>query len=112
MALIYTIPQNHVVLIKRFGKHSRVQRDGLRFKLPFIESIKKVIGNKYALQGNLDVNILKEEERIIVKKVDETLKKYNSKTGHIFNLGHGVLQQTPVDNVIALVDAVHEISSR
>ncbi|MDP7254962.1 MAG: SPFH domain-containing protein, partial [Planctomycetota bacterium] len=42
MALIYTIPQNHVVLIKRFGKHSRVQRDGLRFKIPFIESIKKV----------------------------------------------------------------------
>lgn len=42
MALIYTIPQNHVVLIKRFGKHSRVQRDGLRFKLPFIESFKTV----------------------------------------------------------------------
>jgi regulator of protease activity HflC (stomatin/prohibitin superfamily) len=42
MALIYTIPQNHVVLIKRLGKHSRVQRNGLRFKLPFIESIKKV----------------------------------------------------------------------
>lgn len=42
MALIYTIPQNHVVLIKRFGKHSRVQRDGLRFKLPIIESIKTV----------------------------------------------------------------------
>lgn len=42
MALIYTIPQNHVVLIKRFGKHSRVQRDGLRFKLPFIETIKTV----------------------------------------------------------------------
>ena len=42
MALIYTIPQNHAVLIKRFGKHSRVQRDGLRFKLPIIESVKKV----------------------------------------------------------------------
>jgi len=42
MALIYTIPQNHVVLIKRFGRHSRVQTDGLRFKLPIIESIKKV----------------------------------------------------------------------
>lgn len=42
MALIYTIPQNHVVLIKRFGKHSRVQRDGLRFKLPIIENIKYV----------------------------------------------------------------------
>lgn len=42
MPLIYTIPQNHVVLIKRFGRHSRVQSDGLRFKLPINESIKKV----------------------------------------------------------------------
>ena len=42
MALIYTIPQNHVVLIKRFGKHSKVQREGLRFKLPIIESFKTV----------------------------------------------------------------------
>jgi regulator of protease activity HflC (stomatin/prohibitin superfamily) len=42
MSLIYTVPQNHVALIKRFGKHSRVQREGLRFKLPFIESFKKV----------------------------------------------------------------------
>lgn len=42
MPLIYTIPQNHVVLIKRFGKHARVQRDGLRFKIPIIESIKHV----------------------------------------------------------------------
>ena len=42
MSLIYTIPQNHAVLIKRFGKHSRIQRDGLRFKLPFIESFKTV----------------------------------------------------------------------
>ncbi|MDA3905469.1 MAG: SPFH/Band 7/PHB domain protein [Bacteroidales bacterium] len=42
MALIYTIPQNHVVLVQRFGKHSRVQRDGLRFILPIIENIKYV----------------------------------------------------------------------
>lgn len=42
MALIYTVPQNHVVLIKRFGKHSRLQREGLRIKIPFIESIKTV----------------------------------------------------------------------
>ncbi len=42
MAIIYTVPQNHVVLIKRFGKHSRIQNDGLRFKIPFIESIKYV----------------------------------------------------------------------
>jgi regulator of protease activity HflC (stomatin/prohibitin superfamily) len=42
MAIIYTVPQNHVVLIKRFGKHSRVQGEGLRFKIPFIESFKTV----------------------------------------------------------------------
>ena len=42
MALIYTVPQNHVVLIQRFGKHARVQRNGLRFKIPIIESIKSV----------------------------------------------------------------------
>jgi regulator of protease activity HflC (stomatin/prohibitin superfamily) len=42
MPLIYTIPQNHVVLIKRFGKHSRVQQNGLRFKIPIIESFKTV----------------------------------------------------------------------
>ena len=42
MALIYTVPQNHVVLIKQFGKHARVQREGLRFKIPFIESIKRL----------------------------------------------------------------------
>lgn len=42
MSLIYTVPQNHVVLIKRFGKHSRVQRNGLRFKIPFIETFKTV----------------------------------------------------------------------
>ncbi len=52
MALIYTVPQNHVILIKRFGKHSRVQRDGLRFKLPFIESIKKV----YEWEGTANKN--------------------------------------------------------
>ncbi|WP_272149541.1 SPFH domain-containing protein [Tenacibaculum aiptasiae] len=42
MGIIYTVPQNHVILVKRFGKHSRVQKDGLRFRLPFIESIKYV----------------------------------------------------------------------
>jgi regulator of protease activity HflC (stomatin/prohibitin superfamily) len=52
MSLIYTVPQNHVALIKRFGKHSRVQREGLRFKLPFIESFKKV----YEWEGTANKN--------------------------------------------------------
>jgi regulator of protease activity HflC (stomatin/prohibitin superfamily) len=44
MAILYRVPHNHVVLIKRFGSHSRVQSSGLHLKLPFIESIKTVEG--------------------------------------------------------------------
>lgn len=52
MPFIYTVPQNHVLLIKRFGKHTRVQKEGLRLKIPFIETFKFVegwnrIANKY-----------------------------------------------------------------
>lgn len=42
MAILYTVPKNHVVIIERFGKHSRVQSSGLRIKLPIIESFKAV----------------------------------------------------------------------
>jgi regulator of protease activity HflC (stomatin/prohibitin superfamily) len=42
MKLFYTIPQSHCVVIERFGKYSRVQREGLHFKLPFIESIRRL----------------------------------------------------------------------
>ena len=42
----------------------------------------------------------------------EILDQVGGRPGHIFNLGHGVLPQTPVDNVVALVDAVHELSAR
>ena len=44
MALIYTIPQNHCVIIERFGKFSSVQNEGLNFKIPFLDSI-KYLGN-------------------------------------------------------------------
>lgn len=58
MALLYKVPQNHVVLIERFGAHSRVLSSGVRFKLPFIESIKSVetwegIANKEGYQLDL-----------------------------------------------------------
>jgi uroporphyrinogen decarboxylase len=45
-------------------------------------------------------------------RVKEILRQAAGRPGHVFNLGHGVLPQTPVENVIALVDAVHEFSSR
>ena len=77
-----------------------------------IGAIKKVIGSKYALQGNLDVNVLKEEEKIIIEKVEDTLKKYNSKTGHIFNLGTGITPDIDPDKVKLLIDILADISPK
>lgn len=69
------------------------------------------IGYDRAVQGNLDPITLLSTPSIIRKKVKELLKAVKSRNGHIFNLGHGVLPDTPPDNVLALIDAVHEYSS-
>jgi uroporphyrinogen decarboxylase len=47
----------------------------------------------------------------IRRRVKEILRQAAGQPGHIFNLGHGVLPETPVENVQALVRAVHELSS-
>lgn len=70
------------------------------------------IGFDRAVQGNLDPVTLfapREELRLQVERV---LQAVAGRHGHIFNLGHGILPQTPVDNVIALVEMVHEISAK
>jgi len=68
MALLYKVPNNHVVLIERFGKHSRVLSSGLQIKLPFIESVKKVvdwegIANKGDYQLDLSEHLLNTPRR-------------------------------------------------
>jgi uroporphyrinogen-III decarboxylase len=60
------------------------------------------------VQGNLDPLVLLAGRDEIRRRAKEILQHAAGRPGHIFNLGHGVLQQTPVDNVIALVEAVHE----
>jgi uroporphyrinogen decarboxylase len=64
------------------------------------------------VQGNLDPVILMSNRETVVSKTRTLLEQVNGKPGHIFNLGHGVLPSTPVDNAIALVDCVHEITSK
>lgn len=68
----------------------------------------KLLGDDVAVQGNLDPTILFAPLPEIKKRVHNILKRANGKPGHIFNLGHGILQHTPVDNVKAVVDMVHE----
>ena len=70
------------------------------------------VGHDVAVQGNLDPVALFASPREIRRRVAEVLKHAGGRPGHIFNLGHGVLPETPVDHVIAMVDAVHELSSR
>ncbi|GHT11484.1 hypothetical protein FACS1894170_05120 [Planctomycetales bacterium] len=67
------------------------------------------IGQDRAIQGNLDPAILLTDREIIRRHVVHILRLAERQSGFIFNLGHGVLPQTPVDNVIALIDMVHEL---
>jgi uroporphyrinogen decarboxylase len=72
----------------------------------------KTIGEDRAIQGNLDPLVLLTDEKTIRRRAKQVLDQAAHRPGHIFNLGHGVLQQTPVENAIALVKAVHELSRR
>jgi uroporphyrinogen decarboxylase len=65
-----------------------------------------------AVQGNLDPVALFAAPKEIKSRVAEILRRAGGRAGHIFNLGHGVMPETPVDHVIAMVDAVHELSAR
>ena len=70
------------------------------------------IGYDVAIQGNLDPVILLSSVDLIQKEVKRILGRAGDRPGHIFNLGHGILPNTPVDHVAALVDMVHEYSTR
>ena len=72
----------------------------------------KTVGYDRAVQGNLDPLVLLADRAEIRRRAKEVLDQAAGRPGHIFNLGHGVLQQTPVENAIALVEAVHELSNK
>jgi len=68
------------------------------------------VGYDRAVQGNLDPLVLLADAKEIRHRAARVLEQAANRPGHIFNLGHGVAKQTPVENAIALVNAVHEIS--
>lgn len=73
---------------------------------------RKRVGDKVALQGNLDPMALFAEPEAIRTQVELVLASYGAGAGHVFNLGHGVSQHTQPQHVGVLVDAVHEFSRR
>jgi uroporphyrinogen decarboxylase len=70
------------------------------------------VGYGRAVQGNLDPVVLLADVPTIRDRAARILARAAGRPGHIFNLGHGILPTTPVDHVIALIDAVHELSER
>ena len=70
------------------------------------------LGHDVAVQGNLDPAVLLAEPAAIRQAAREILESAAGRPGHVFNLGHGIHKETPVDHARALVDAVHELSAR
>lgn len=68
------------------------------------------VGDKVALQGNLDPAILLSTPAAIEKEVVSILASYGKGAGHVFNLGHGITQWTPLENAAAMLEAVRKHS--
>lgn len=68
------------------------------------------VGRQIALQGNMDPAILLTNPDAIRDEVERILISYGKGSGHIFNLGHGITPDVPVENAAAFVSAVHELS--
>lgn len=68
-----------------------------------------MVGDHKAVQGNLDPAVLLAKPAAIRAGAQRILDQAAGRPGHIFNLGHGVLPQTPVEHAIALVEAVHAL---
>ena len=71
---------------------------------------REMVGSYVSLQGNLDPTILFSTPERIEHGVQSILKKFGRGNGHIFNLGHGILPETPVENVRVFVNAVKKFS--
>jgi len=68
------------------------------------------VGDKVALQGNMDPSMLYAPAQRIREEVAHILKGYGNGSGHVFNLGHGIHLDVPPENAGVFVNAVHELS--
>ena len=84
---------------------------GVDWRIPLDEAW-SLIGEGKAIQGNLDPHALLGSREALIPLVDDVLDRAGGRPGHVFNLGHGILPTTPLDNVAAVIDRVHERSAR
>ena len=83
---------------------------GLDWRVPLDEGW-KIVGHQHAVQGNLDPVTLFASWNEVQQRAENILRLADGRPGHIFNLGHGILPYTPVDNVKKLAEFVHEFST-
>jgi uroporphyrinogen decarboxylase len=84
---------------------------GIDWRVDMQKAAKK-LGKKCSIQGNLDPLVLFAPKEHIEERVKDILFKAEPARGHIFNLGHGILPETPVENAIAMVEAVHKYGKK
>ncbi|MDG7011135.1 MAG: uroporphyrinogen decarboxylase [Nitrososphaerota archaeon] len=77
-----------------------------------IETVWERSGGAKGVQGNLDPAAAEAGGRVMEKGVEDILRRTSGKRGHIFNLGHGVLRETPPENLKRIVDMVHRSSAK
>ncbi len=75
-----------------------------------IGTVRKEIGGTKALQGNMDPTVLFAPKDKIREETERVLQSYGKGAGHVFNLGHGILPKTPVENTQYFVECVKELS--
>jgi uroporphyrinogen decarboxylase len=81
---------------------------GVDWRIPLDEGWRR-IGHDRAIQGNLDPLLLCAPRDVALRRARAVLDEAGGRPGHVFNLGHGIVPETPVDNVKAVVDLVHAI---
>ena len=77
-----------------------------------LATARELVGDKVALQGNLDPATLRESPDKIRQGVADVLESYGTGPGHVFNLGHGITPDIDPEHLGVLVDAVHELSPK
>jgi len=84
---------------------------GVDWRLP-LDDAWKTLDFHGSVQGNLDPVLLFANKKELRAQAEDVLRRAGGRPGHIFNLGHGILPETPVDNVKMLAEFVHEYSSK
>ena len=83
---------------------------GVDWRMP-IDTALQLAAGRVAIQGNLDPTVLLATPEAVQKTVTEQFSKAVQQPGFIFNLGHGIMPQTPPENVAALLASVQALSA-